>query len=74
MLAIPAVAAAACLFLSPSAARWTALGATLADLALGVVLWASFDVGGAQWQFVESAPLVRAVRTGRSGSTVMRCC
>ena len=57
MLAIPAVAAAACLFLSPAAARWTALGATLLDLALGVVLWAGFDVGGAQWQFVESAPL-----------------
>ena len=36
MLAIPAIAAVACLFLSPVAARWLALGATLADLALGV--------------------------------------
>ncbi|WP_288457491.1 NADH-quinone oxidoreductase subunit M [uncultured Sphingomonas sp.] len=57
MLAIPAVAAVACLFLSASAARWTALAATLIDLALGVVLWTSFDVGGAQWQFVEYAPV-----------------
>ncbi len=57
MLAVPAVAAVACLFLSAPAARVTALAATLIDLALGVVLWTSFDVGGAQWQFVESAPL-----------------
>ncbi|GAA4217953.1 NADH-quinone oxidoreductase subunit M [Sphingomonas endophytica] len=57
MLAIPAVAAIACLFLSAPAARLTALVATLIDLALGVLLWTSFDVGGAQWQFVEYAPL-----------------
>ncbi|VXC44202.1 NADH-quinone oxidoreductase subunit M [Sphingomonas sp. 8AM] len=57
MLAVPAVAAIACLFLSAPAARLTALVATLIDLALGVVLWTSFDVGGAQWQFVEYAPL-----------------
>ncbi|MEH3122253.1 MAG: NADH-quinone oxidoreductase subunit M [Sphingomonas phyllosphaerae] len=57
MLAVPAVAAIACLFLSAPAARLTALAATLIDLALGVVLWTSFDVGGAQWQFVEYAPL-----------------
>ena len=57
MLLVPALAAVACLFLSPHAARWTALGATLVDLALGVVLWTSFDVGGAQWQFQEYAPV-----------------
>ena len=57
MLAVPAVAAIACLFLSAPAARVTALAATLIDLALGVVLWMSFDIGGAQWQFVEYAPL-----------------
>ena len=57
MLAIPAIAAVACLFLSANSARWLALAATLADLALGVILWLSFDVGGAQWQFVEYAPL-----------------
>ncbi|MES2753903.1 MAG: NADH-quinone oxidoreductase subunit M [Pseudomonadota bacterium] len=57
MLAVPAVAAVACLFLSANGARWLALAATLVDLALGIGLWASYDVGGAQWQFVEYAPL-----------------
>jgi NADH-quinone oxidoreductase subunit M len=57
MLLVPAVAAVACLFLSPSAARWTALIATLIDLALGIVLWSSYDIGGAQWQFAEFQPL-----------------
>ena len=56
MLAIPAIAAIACLFLSASGARWLALAATLTDLLLGILLWASYDVGGAQWQFVEHAP------------------
>ncbi|HVI97988.1 MAG TPA: NADH-quinone oxidoreductase subunit M [Sphingomonas sp.] len=57
MLAIPAVAAVVCLFLDAKGARWLALGATLIDLVLGAVLWANFDVGGAQWQFQESLPL-----------------
>ena len=57
MLAVPALAAVACLFLSASAARWLALAATLIDLALGAAMWASYDVGGTQWQFVENAPL-----------------
>jgi NADH-quinone oxidoreductase subunit M len=57
MLLVPAVAAVACLFLPAQTARWTALAATLIDLALGVLLWASFDVGGAQWQFQEYAPV-----------------
>ena len=57
MLAVPAIAAVACLFLSPAAARWTALAATLIDLALGVMLWGAYDIGGAQWQFVENVPL-----------------
>ena len=35
------------------AARVIALAATLVDLALGVVLWANYDIGGAQWQFQE---------------------
>ncbi|CAN5374927.1 NADH-quinone oxidoreductase subunit M [soil metagenome] len=55
MLAIPTVAAVGCLFLSPSGARWLALIATLVDLVLGIGLWANFDIGGAQWQFVENA-------------------
>ena len=55
MLAVPAVAAVACLFVDAKGARWIALAATLVDLALGIGLWANFDVGGPQWQFVEHA-------------------
>ncbi len=54
MLAVPAIAAIACLFLSAGGARWLALAATLVNLALGIILWIQFDIGGAQWQFVES--------------------
>ncbi|MEO5493473.1 MAG: NADH-quinone oxidoreductase subunit M [Sphingomonas sp.] len=57
MLAVPAIAAVACLFVSATNARWLALAATLADLALGVVLWSQFQIGGPQWQFVENLPL-----------------
>ncbi len=57
MIAVPMVAAIACLFVSANAARWLALGATFADLALGIFLWGAYDVGGAQWQFVEFAPV-----------------
>ncbi|HZG08514.1 MAG TPA: NADH-quinone oxidoreductase subunit M [Allosphingosinicella sp.] len=57
MLAIPMIAAIACLFVSARGARWIALGATLADLALGILLWATYDIGGAQWQFTEYAPV-----------------
>ena len=49
--------AAACLFSGPAQARIIALGATLLNLALGIILWAKFDVGGAQWQFTERADL-----------------
>jgi NADH-quinone oxidoreductase subunit M len=57
MLAIPMAAAIACLFAGANGARWIALGATLANLALGILLWVSFDIGGAQWQFTEYAPV-----------------
>lgn len=57
MLAIPVVAAAACLFVQAEYARIIALGATLANLLLGVWLWLSYDPAGAQWQFTESATL-----------------
>jgi len=57
MIALPLVAALACLFASASAARWIALAATLIDLVLGLLLWLNYDVGGAQWQFVEHVPL-----------------
>ena len=51
ILAVPTVAAIACLFLSASGARWTALIATLIDFVLGIILWMNYDIGGAQWQF-----------------------
>jgi NADH-quinone oxidoreductase subunit M len=57
MLLVPLVGALACFFVDAKAARWIALGATLIDLALGILLWANFDIGGAQWQFTERAPL-----------------
>jgi NADH-quinone oxidoreductase subunit M len=57
MLAIPVVAAAFCLFVRAEQARVIALVATLANLALGVVLWLSYDPAGAQWQFTEAATL-----------------
>ncbi|QZD89641.1 NADH-quinone oxidoreductase subunit M [Qipengyuania aurantiaca] len=57
MLAVPLVAAIACLFLNASSARMVALFATLIDLALGVILWLNYDIGGAQWQFTERAQL-----------------
>ncbi|MFM5924453.1 MAG: NADH-quinone oxidoreductase subunit M [Novosphingobium sp.] len=57
MLLVPLVAGIACLFVSAQTARNLALAATLIDFALGVVLWANFDVGGARWQFQENAPI-----------------
>jgi NADH-quinone oxidoreductase subunit M len=53
MLLVPLVGAVACLKLKAQAARTVALLATLVDFILGVVLWANFDIGGAQWQFTE---------------------
>ncbi len=57
MLAIPMVAAIACLFARAETARLLALAATLINLALGAWLWGSYDPAGAQWQFVESFQL-----------------
>ncbi len=57
MLLVPLAAAVACLLSEARNARLIALGATLVDLALGIVLWASYDIGGAQWQFTERAEL-----------------
>jgi len=53
LIAVPLIAGALCLFVGASAARWIALIATLIDLAIGIALWAAYDPGGAQWQFVE---------------------
>lgn len=55
MLAVPLLGALACLFSEAKAARWIALVTTLVNLALGVALWVNYDIGGAQWQFVEKA-------------------
>ncbi len=57
MLLVPLAGAVACLFAEAKTARMIALVATLVDLALGIVLWANFDIGGAQWQFTERAEL-----------------
>ena len=46
MLLVPLVGAIACLTSNAQTARVIALTATLVDLALGVVLWASYDIGG----------------------------
>ncbi len=57
MLLVPLAGAIACLFVGDRAARQIALGATLVDFVLGVLLWANFDIGGAQWQFTERADI-----------------
>ena len=57
MLLVPLLAAVACLLVEARTARWTALIATLVNLGLGMVLWANYDIGGAQWQFVERAAI-----------------
>ncbi len=56
LIAVPMIAAVACLFVSANTARMLALAATLIDFVLGIMLWMNFDIGGAQWQFVEHAP------------------
>ena len=57
MLAVPLLAGLACLLVEARLARTIALAATLINFALGLLLWAQFDIGGAQWQFQESQPL-----------------
>ena len=57
LIALPLAAALLCLFVKANAARWIALIATLADLAIGIDLWVNYDPDGLQWQFVEKLPL-----------------
>jgi len=57
MLAIPFVGCLASLFVDGRTARWVALGATLIDFALGIVLWNQYQIGGPQWQFTEKVPV-----------------
>jgi NADH-quinone oxidoreductase subunit M len=53
MLLVPVLGAIGCLFLSANGARWVALVTTLVDLALGILLWHGYQIGGEQWQFTE---------------------
>lgn len=55
MVALPLLAAILCLFLSDNGARRLALVATLLTFGLGIMLWAGYDLDGAQWQFAERA-------------------
>ncbi len=57
MMLVPLVGALACLFIGAAASRWIALGATLITFVLGCLLWANYEIGGAQWQFQESRDL-----------------
>ena len=50
LLLVPMLGAAACLFVGEKTARTIALAATLIDLALGIVLWVNYDIGGPRWQ------------------------
>ncbi|WP_265563150.1 NADH-quinone oxidoreductase subunit M [Sphingomicrobium arenosum] len=57
LIAVPALAGIAVLFMGANAARWTALLATLVNLVLGIWLWSAFEVGGDRWQFTEFVSL-----------------
>ncbi|MBZ6378723.1 NADH-quinone oxidoreductase subunit M [Pacificimonas flava] len=63
MILLP-LAAGALLLLLPgdeagkaSTARWIALGTTLVELILGIVLWLGFDTGSSAFQYRETVPL-----------------
>ena len=73
MLLVPLAGAVACLFSSAQSARVIALAATLIDLALGIVLWANYDIGGAQWQFTEREDLFAGMQwaLGIDGITLL---
>ena len=53
LILVPLIAGIAVLFMNANAARWTALLTTLVCFALGIVLWANYQVGGPRWQFTE---------------------
>ncbi|MCJ7422161.1 NADH-quinone oxidoreductase subunit M [Sphingomicrobium astaxanthinifaciens] len=76
MIAVPLVAGIIVLFLNDNGARWTALLATLANFALGVVLWQAYEIGGDRWQFTEyvglgEGTLVPAWALGIDGIALM---
>jgi NADH-quinone oxidoreductase subunit M len=58
MVILPLLAAIVAIFAGDKGARWLALLTTLINFALGCALWANYDLGGAQWQFVERIPLL----------------
>jgi len=62
LIVLPLLAAIVCLYLSAHAARWLALVTTFALLALGVLLWANYQIGGAQWQYTENLANLGAFR------------
>jgi NADH-quinone oxidoreductase subunit M len=53
LIFLPLVAAALALVVKADSARWIALIATLINFALGLALWAGYDLNGPQWQFTE---------------------
>jgi NADH-quinone oxidoreductase subunit M len=73
MLAVPMIGALACLFVQAQMARVIALTATLFTLLLGIWLWVSYDVAGAQWQFTENVALFGPVawKLGIDGISLM---
>ena len=73
MLAVPMLAAIACLFVRAETARVIALTATLFNLLLGVWLWLSYNPAGEQWQFTESASLFGPIgwKLGIDGISLM---
>ena len=62
MMLVPLAGALACLFAGAAQARWIALAATLVTFVLGIALWSSYEIGGAQWQFTERAELFRGLQ------------
>ncbi len=60
MVLLPLIAAVVSVFLNDKSARWLALGTTLVLFVMGVQLWAGYQMDGAQWQFVEKAPIFGA--------------
>ena len=57
MMLVPLVGALVCLFAGAATSRWVALLSTLVTFVLGCLLWANYEIGGAQWQFTERAEL-----------------
>jgi len=53
LLALPMLGALACLLANAQAARWIALLTTLGVFVLSIGIWATFQIGGPQWQFTE---------------------